>query len=268
MENNIIMMTTLDINTAPPFSTLFLIKEKVLNEIISDMKIHGYDYAHPVVLWAGHKATVLDGHTRLRAALTLGMTKIPITLKEFASEDEALRYAIKSQSSRRNLTDAELLSCLAELDKRKAEGRPKKTPPDGGVSGRSSAATAEVLGISPRKVERLRAVQDHASDDVKEAVATGGISVNKAYNETMYQRRNTSDGDAAAEKPERTAALIKSIDGMSVKRLEREVQEYPELEYSDDEIEAMAIAISDIIRRNLKTILHKEHEGEKHYGNA
>jgi ParB-like nuclease domain. len=129
MEERISMMATLEIHTAEPFNRLFPIKESVLNEIVEDMRVRGYDYGHPVIIWAGHKVTVVDGHTRLAAALKLGMSKIPILLKEFADEDAALQYAIRSQSHRRNLTDAELLTCLGELDKSgRSAGLQRKFP--------------------------------------------------------------------------------------------------------------------------------------------
>ena len=158
MEQKISMMDTLTIRMAAPFKNLFPIRENLLDEIAADMKQNGYDFAHPIIIWAGHKVTVVDGHTRLAAALKIGLTKVPITLKEFESEEEALQYAIKSQSHRRNLTDAELFSCISELDKRKRVGRPEKIPSREGISGGSAENSAKLLKISRAKVERLRAV--------------------------------------------------------------------------------------------------------------
>jgi len=40
-----------------------------LDEIAADMKANGYDFAHPIIIWAGHKVTVVDGHTRLAGSL-------------------------------------------------------------------------------------------------------------------------------------------------------------------------------------------------------
>ena len=265
MENNLVKMTTLELRTAPPFSTLFPIREKILGEIAADMKKNGYDHAHPVTLWAGHKATVIDGHTRLQAALKIGLTSIPVVLKEFPNEDAALRYAIKSQSNRRNLTDAELLNCIAELDQRKREGRPSKTTPSGIVSGTSSKQTADLLGVSQRKIERLRAVQDHASDEIKDAITSGEMSVNRAYNETMRQRRK-ADGEAAPDdKVARLAALVKSIGGMIGNRIDREIRDFPEIGYSDEEKEQLKQQISAVVARHIDTLPNEE---KRHYGNA
>ena len=61
MEEKISLMPTIAIHTASPFKDLFPIKESVLNEIAEDMKQNGFDFAHPIIIWAGHKVTVVDG---------------------------------------------------------------------------------------------------------------------------------------------------------------------------------------------------------------
>ena len=64
MEEKISLMPTIAIHTASPFKDLFPIKESVLNEIAEDMKQNGFDFAHPIIIWAGHKVTVVDGHIK------------------------------------------------------------------------------------------------------------------------------------------------------------------------------------------------------------
>ena len=268
MEERISMMATLELRTAAPFNRLFPIKECVLNEIVSDMKEHGYDYAHPIIVWAGHKVTVIDGHTRLKAALQLGMSKVPIALKEFADEDNALQYAIRAQSNRRNLSDAELLTCLNELDKRKTRGGNPKASRES--IGKSAAKTADILGISRAKVERLRTVHDHAPDQIKNAVNSGKMSVNKAYKATMEARKAE---EAASEKPseetlaqlktERKEAIVKSIVGAVNARLEREIQEYPEIRYALSERNEIQERIASEITNLIGTMLPGETEEEQ-----
>ena len=92
-----------------------------------------------------------------------------------ATESEALEYAIKCQTNRRNLTDAEILRCVQELDKRRTKAEAAKVASDvaaGTVTqpcvteGPSSAATAATIGISQRKVEQARTVLDHAPEPI------------------------------------------------------------------------------------------------------
>jgi len=80
----------------------------------------------------------------------------------------AVEYAIHSQRDRRNLSDADLLRWIEEVDKRRKAGRPEggeeKLPSVEGNKKRqeraSSAETAAVVGTSARKVEQARTVID------------------------------------------------------------------------------------------------------------
>lgn len=237
MEPKISMMDTLTIRTAAPFKNLFPIKENLLDEIAADMKQNGYDFAHPIIIWAGHKVTVVDGHTRLAAALKIGLTKVPITLKEFDSEEDALKYAIKSQSHRRNLTDAELYTCIHELDKRNPKGGKENAEASHEASGKSAQKTADLLNISRAKVERLRAVKDHGSEKTKAAVASGKMTINKAYNKTMQDRKarrvqESPVKNTAEIREERVTAMITAITAKVRAQFEHEVQAFPELRYT------------------------------------
>jgi len=61
--------------------------------------------------------------------------------------------------------------CLAELDKRREHGADQARAADGTLqpkaqdcaNGKSSEATADLLGVSTRQVEQLRTIQDHAT---------------------------------------------------------------------------------------------------------
>jgi len=75
------------------------------------------------------------------------------------SEQEALEYAIRCQRNRRNLTAAEIRHCVAELDKRKTHAeagalKGQKPAQHCAGSGKSSAETAELLGVSPSQSGR------------------------------------------------------------------------------------------------------------------
>jgi len=240
MDNKISMMDTLTIRTAAPFKNLFPIREELLNDIASDMKANGFDSLYPIVIWAGHKVTVVDGHTRLAAALKIGLTKVPIVLREFSDEKEALHFAIKSQSKRRNLTDAELMSCIEAIDKRNPVGHPSAIPSREGISGESAENTAKLLNISRSKVERLRAVNDHGTNKTKAAVAAGEMSINKAYNQTMRERKAKRSQASEAEKQktpeeiraERLSTMLNTISTKVKALFEQEVQNFPELRYT------------------------------------
>jgi len=186
-----INMVVEDVKTASPFRDLFPINEEVLDRIYWDIEKNGYDQSKPIVLWDGH-GVVIDGHTRLRAARKSGLYHIPVVLKYFADEENALQYAIGSQRNRRNLKDGEILKCIEELDRRRNKMTnlmQNRTEAQDCASGKSSQETAGLLGISARKVEQVRTIMDNASDNVKSAVQSGKMSINAAYNQTVNARK-------------------------------------------------------------------------------
>ena len=180
------------LKTAEPFCNLFPIRPTVLSEIIEDMNKNGFDAFHPIIVW---NMTVVDGHTRLRAAVAAGIETVPVVCRNFANEDEALEYAIKTQRNRRNLTDGELLQFLQKLDFRKKRGR------NAASGGKSSIEVANTLGISSKKVEKLRAISDYGTDEIKNALRRGEYTVNGAYQAVMAPRRKQPKSlpDADAE---------------------------------------------------------------------
>lgn len=244
------------VNTASPFKDLFQVRPTDLANVEADMKANGYDSAHPVIIWAGHNMTVIDGHTRLAAARKLMFPQIPAIIKNFKDEAEALEYAIKTQRNRRNLTDAELLNCLTELDKRKKKGPAKSIASRDAIPGKSAEQTATLLGVSQAKIERLRAVNDHATDEVKEAVKSGKMSANKAYKATMEARHaaKRENSDPEQIKADRLLALEASYCNALAARTDRELKQYPDVRYTDDELTDLAVKIIDKLKDELKRL--------------
>ena len=236
------MANPLEIKTASPFKDLFPVKQNDLEHVMASMKAKGYDNGHPIILWEGHDLTVIDGHTRLAAAQKLLFARIPVILKKFKDEGEALEYAIESQVNRRNLTDAELLNCLTELDKRKKTGPAKSLASREAKLGKSAEQTAALLGVSRAKVERLRTVSDHATDEIKDAVKDGKLSLNKAYKATMDARHAEEDSDETDSddiKADRLLAMENSYCCAIAARTDRELKQYPDVRYSAKELAAL-----------------------------
>ncbi len=147
---------------AEPFSSLFTIKPEVFEAIKADMAVNGFDPSKPVNVWRKPDSTrvLIDGYTRVRAAEELGLLRITAYEKTFASEAEALAYAIHTQKDRRNLSDSELLRLIELVDRPQEgfraplasieanDGQPRKT----------AEVTADTIGTSRAKVERARTV--------------------------------------------------------------------------------------------------------------
>ena len=194
-----------DIKTASPFRDLFPIQEELLERLVWDMRMHGYDQSKPIVVWGKPQPMVIDGHIRLRAARKAGLYQIPVVRKEFVDEAEALQYAIGCQRNRRNLRDAELFRCVEILYRKKPQGGWRGNKHTGGIPvtnhailGSSSQETASLLGISPRKVERVRTILNRAPQKIVAAVRSGKMSINKA-NLRMMQPAISPPPDKVAD---------------------------------------------------------------------
>jgi hypothetical protein len=206
------MMKTKEIKVRPPFSELFPINPETLERIKEHMKVYGFDLSQPVIVWDG---VLVDGHTKLRAALENGIEEIPACEKDFANEDEAVEYAIHNQVDRRNLTDGDILRLVEMLDKKKEVGRPKRITSGDVISGavpieghlfddpkkgrirqildpvkRTSVTTARLIGTSSAKVEKARTILDRVNLDpgIKQGVLNGEISLNEAYRKALKKR--------------------------------------------------------------------------------
>jgi ParB family chromosome partitioning protein len=147
---------------------------------------------------------VVDGHTRLEAARRAGLVEIPVVFRNFADEDDALQYAINAQKNRRNLTDAEIVRLVKLLDSRMTRGgdrrsaKARSNAPDGAIENgkRSSTETARKIGVSPRKVERVRQIIDCADPETITAVESGNMSINRAAGASCESRRAAGNPDA------------------------------------------------------------------------
>ncbi len=201
-----------EIKTHESFEALFPINPELQEKIENDMREGTYDLCQPVILatWTGQKEPVcIDGHTRLRAAINVGIEEVPIWIHEFDSEQEAIDHAIKLQQNRRNMTDADIMVCVALLDSkrprggdRRSEQAKSKPKSDGNETSRSASAkkTADKIGTSSRKVEKARTLLDKGDLDTIAAVKSGQISINKAYQEV--QKKSGKKSGKEPPKPE------------------------------------------------------------------
>jgi hypothetical protein len=182
------------ITKAEPFSSLFIIKPEVLSAITADMKANGFDPSKPVNVWRKPDGSriLIDGYTRVSAAESLGLLHVTAYEKTFASEAEALAYAIHTQRDRRNQSDAELLRLIELLDQpQEGFNVPVASIAATGVKPKKTAEiTAEAIGTSRAKVERARAVL--ADPDEAAAVLSGEKTIHQAAHDAKARRTTKS----------------------------------------------------------------------------
>lgn len=175
---------------AEPFASLFSIKTEVFEAIKADMAVNGFDPSKPVNVWRKADGTrvLIDGYTRVRAAEELGLLRVTTYEKTFASEAEALAYAVHTQKDRRNLSDAELLRLIELVDRPQTgfntpvaaieatDSKPRKT----------AEVTADTIGTSRAKVERARAVLSDPEEAA--AVRRGEKTIHQAAEAAKAKR--------------------------------------------------------------------------------
>ena len=148
-----------------------------------------------ILTWNG---TIVDGHNRYAIAQEFG---IPFTTKamEFQSMNHAKKWMAENQLGRRNLTDfikGELYQVIEECEKaigKQSQGKrtdllsimDKKLE----LAHNTQKIVAEKLGWSIGKKARFDVVKKKASDEVKEQLRTGEISINQAYKDIKKEEK-------------------------------------------------------------------------------
>ena len=173
----------------------------------------------PIVTWANHDDTILDGHTRYGICVA---EEIPFKVKplKFDSREAAKNWIVLNQLSRRNITDLTrtyLLGLLYNAAKdehggdRKSESKVQSEPLKN-----SAETVAEQQGKAPSTVKRagkvadaISAVEKGTGTEVKNAILDGKVKATQG------------DVKALAEAPKaeqkKAAEKIKSGEAKSVK---------------------------------------------------
>lgn len=257
------MKLTNQITTSEPFLSLFPINPVILDSIQNSIRNNGFDNSQVLHIWKENNV-LIDGHTRLKAAISCSLKQVPVYEHSFESEKEAMEYAINLQRNRRNLTDAEMMSCLSQLDTLKEPGRQLASNEANSSKGKSASVTAKLLGTSRSKVEKMRSIKKHAPALTLDEVKEGKKSINKAYQETVeYKKNKTEEVSALPSLPTRniihyedsTVYLIKSVTSADcVVKIPVITFHTTKSEYSNEIKEKL----TTIIIKNLESLLLKQ----------
>lgn len=196
------IMSTLDLVMIKPFKDLFETSADVLKAVSEDMAKNGFDRAFPLILWEN---VVIDGHTRLKAAMANSIERVPVVKRKFKNEKEALEYAIHNQRDRRNLSEAELLRCIEALDKpmsRQEAGKKGAKVKSGEAKEKEMPThkkTAKILNIGESKVTEARKVLKDKK--AKQDVESGKKTIHKAAQELKEKK---SPKKKVTKTPEKT----------------------------------------------------------------
>ena len=189
IDNKIIRVRLDELNFHPELEKAFKIDDEVKERIKDDIKTNGNNSkAHPIhiFMWNG-KWYVSDGHTRVTVLRELGgFTHVWAQVHVFASISEALCHTMASQFTRRNESDAGLLSRYLLLREQTRDG--KKLTAD---------ELASKLNKSRRGIFKLQEVVSKATKSQIESIKAGA-SINSIYQEIKKQEAEEA-GEVAVE---------------------------------------------------------------------
>ena len=133
----------------------------------------------PIIAWNG---LIIDGHNRFDICKK---NDIPFTIvnKEFNSKKDALRWMISNQLGRRNLTDAQKIELSLKRDEMVGTNVGTCLNPSE-LTRKDQENIAKELGVSKGNVSKVKKVLDEATDEVKDKMRSGEISINKAEKTT------------------------------------------------------------------------------------
>ncbi len=183
------MMKVSDLKIDPEYKALYAQEEDKVHNIAKNMKAHGYDKSQPIIIQAD--GTVVDGHSRLMAAIEAGLTEVAVIIKEFESRNDVLLYMEHLQLDRRNLTEAEKLVHFEKFQSLKAQAKAEGKD----VTEFSDEAIAKQLDVSPRQVQKMKEIEKKATPEQLESIRKGETTLNQVHKEIKQEEA------AASEKP-------------------------------------------------------------------
>ena len=157
---------------------------------------------------------VIDGHNRQRLCEQHGL---PYQMAVFSFESmlEAKQWALDTQKGRRNLDKWELgkiaLRLKPDIEARARENMGTRTDllatlPEGSEPVDTRKELADAVGLGERTMGKIMQIDEHAPPAVKEALDSGGLSINQGYNITQQVR------DLPEEQRDEAAALAVELE--------------------------------------------------------
>lgn len=156
----------------------------------------------PIIVWANHQDTILDGHNRYRICKRYGY-KYKIKAIKLDTRDDALNWIVSNQLGRRNLDESQRAMLAAKLASAKRGGDHSANLPNA----TTQAAAAEKLNVSTRSVTSAAKVIEDGVKPLQRAVEAGEIPVSTAA--TVAELPPAQQQAAVAKGPEGVKAAAK-----------------------------------------------------------
>lgn len=209
-KDKVFWLDTKKIKMDSELEAIFVQKESEIQNISESMLKDGYDIAHPIILSQSKNHPELnniiaDGMTRYKSAIRAGLAKVAVIYKEYEDREQLIKFVYNSQLLRRNLKEAEVYKAWETLNSLcNSEGKKIKT----------DSEIAQELNISRRQISKYKEVAKKSSQELKEAIKSGKITVNTAYKEIKRKEQNDKVKDSKQKTKYSDDYVGGYIDGM------------------------------------------------------
>jgi len=171
-------------------------------ELKASIQAEGQHY--PII--ANEDLEVLDGHHRYRACLELGIEP-DFEVRKFEDKLHEKKFVIESNLRRRHLNNFQLVELavpLLEIEKALAKKRQIKgskdenmelglasgdAEPESPLKAKATEVVAKKAGVSTRTFERGKKILEEGSEEEKQRLRDGKVSISKVYNEITEAKK-------------------------------------------------------------------------------
>ena len=161
---------------------------------------------------ASNNFTIIDGHHRHQIA-TKHSLSIPLREMKFSSRDDVEFWIVKNQFARRNLSTFSkallVLKMKPVISKRAKENQlaalkqntvDRSVRFDQTVDGvNTRTIMAEMAGVSIGQMTKIELIANEASNEMKQAILNGDLSINKVYEELRAEKSPLNSNPAQLE---------------------------------------------------------------------
>lgn len=185
----------------------------------------------PIITWAGHQDTILDGHNRYEICESNGVGFKTKALK-FDSREAAIEWVITNQLGKRNLTDEqkEYLRGKRYNAEKKADGKRGPQKLDQNEPASTASKLAKEFGVSPATVKRdakfadaVDTIAANVGKEHKAEILSGRSGLSKKDVVEIASQPAARQAEAIEEKREKVAEIKTDVERL-IEQIEKLIE--------------------------------------------
>lgn len=164
----------------------------------------------PLVVWEvpNGDQIIIDGHNRWNISARHGGIKFEVVKMHFDNREQVKEWIIKNQLGRRNIpafVRAELILKLKPVIAKNAKAQQARTADNRvrQISDKQAIDTkkelAKLAGVSHDTIHKVEKIKEKASEEAKQALRRGEMSINQVYTGIMAAENQTKQQKQAQE---------------------------------------------------------------------